>query len=143
MTFPALVNRIEPDNPDEPHDCALRSLQVYLGVPVTDVIRIAARVIDHGGKHGLPVDVIKRIAAMFGAPLVEQREFDPDESYGIVLVAWRKRRTLHAAILRNGLVFDRQTVWPWDAWHADQARSVRTKTGAIVPMTARLLVARE
>lgn len=122
VRLPAEVNRLEPGHDAEPNDCAILSLAIYLGVPYPDIIRIAARVIDHGGKQGLPLATIKQIAALCDAPLRLRRAFDPDDDYGIVWVEWRKRLEAHSAVLRNGLVLDRNAVWEWATWIAHQGR---------------------
>ena len=139
---PALVNHVEPDNPREPYDCAIRALACYSGETCADVIRVAARVVKDGGKNGLTVPAILRIAALADMPLRVRRTFDPHEDYGIVVVGWKGLKDRHAAVLRDGIVIDRQTVWPWDAWHNRQTRNGKTSAG-VAPIVAWLLVAKE
>lgn len=117
---PADVNRLENGHDTEWADCAIISLGVYLGVPYTDVIRVAARVVEDGGRHGLTRRTLKKIAALFEAPLRVRKTFDPDESYGIVWATKPAETSDHCAVLRNGLVLDRLTVWEWADWLADQ-----------------------
>lgn len=124
----AAVNRLVKNVHDiNPGDCGLVSLSTYLNVSYTDIIRIAARVQEDGGKNGLHLAAMKRIAELCGSPLKVKRNFDPDEDYGIVWI-WRKRsRIAHAAVLRNGLVLDRDTVWEWLDWVADQTPKPKGK----------------
>lgn len=139
---PAVVNHLDAGSASEPHDCALRALSAYLGVAYTDIIRIAARVVEDGGKHGLMDATIKHIAKLCGTPLREIRaEFDPDDAYGIVIVDWRGLNTGHAAVLREGLVLDRLEVWSWEDWRNYRAQSERTKSGRPRVMGVKLLTA--
>lgn len=118
---PADVNRLEGGHETERADCAIIALGVYLGVPYTDVIRVAARVVEDGGRHGLTRRTMRRIASLFDAPLRVRKRFDPDDSYGIVWAAKPKLSDPdHCAVLRAGLVLDRLTVWEWTDWLADQ-----------------------
>jgi hypothetical protein len=116
--MPAEILRVEPGHESERADCAIVSLSVYLDVPYTDVIRVAARVVEDGGRHGLVMPVVKRIARLCGAPLRVSRRFDADEAFGIVWVEREKDPTAHCAVLRWGQVLDRAVLWPWDAWLA-------------------------
>jgi len=116
--MPADILRVEPGHESETADCGIVSLSVYLGVPYTDVIRVAARVVEDGGRHGLVMPVMKRIASLCGSPLRLQRTFDPDECFGIVWVDEPRKEMAHCAVLRWGQVLDRNTLWPWDAWLA-------------------------
>ena len=63
-----------------------------------------------GAYEGLDTDGIKQAAEALGATLRGVRRFDPATSYGIV------KTPDHAAVLRRGLVLDRDTVWDWDEW---------------------------
>jgi len=141
--MPATVNILEAGHVSEPNDCAILSLSAYLGIPYTDVIRIAARLVEDGGKGGLTLRTMRRIADLCGSPLTIRRTFDPAESYGIVFVQWRGHHEGHAAMLREGHVADRNALWEWDDWHAHMAQLVVTKTGKPRTMTCRLLVATE
>lgn len=132
--MPADILRVEPGHESETADCAIVSLSVYLGVPYTDVIRIAARVVEDGGRHGLVMPVVRRIAALLNAPLRMRRSFDPDETFGIVWVEPKKSKQAHCAVLRWGQVLDRSVLWPWDKWLVAQ----KAKAGDCV-----LLVAKE
>ena len=122
---PADVNRLEAGHDTETADCAIIAIGVYLGVPYTDIIRIAARVVEDGGRNGLSRPALLQIARMCQAPLRVRRTFDPDESYGIVWSEPRKAARAHCAVLKWGQVLDRRDVWPWDAWLLDQKSSVR------------------
>lgn len=108
--LPAVINRLENGHETETADCALIALGNYLDIPYTDVIRAAARVVEDGGRSGLTLPVIKRIAKLFNAPLRVLNTFDPEEAYGIALVPG------HAAVLRNGMVMDRLLVFEWADW---------------------------
>ena len=96
-----------------------------------------------GGKSGLTVRVIRRIAALCGTPLTILRAFEADEVYGIVLVQWRGHGEAHAAVLREGWVQDRNLVYTWDDWLEHMRQLVTTKSGRPRVMTSRVLVARE
>lgn len=141
--MPASVNRLEVGHASEPNDCAITSLANYLGVDYTDVIRIAARVTPDGGKTGLTVRAIRRIAALCGQPLTIRRTFEPDEAYGIVVVQWRGHREAHAAVLREGWVQDRNLVYTWHDWTATMRQMVKTPTGKPRAMGGLLLVVHE
>ena len=133
--IPAAVNRLENGHDTEPNDCAIVSIGCYLGIPYTDVIRTAARVVDHGGRNGLTLPVMRRIATLFDAPLITKREFDPEDSYGIV-VALPRGGIPHASVVRSGLVLDRLTVWEWTDWLRHYIPARKRKDGRSVPWTA-------
>lgn len=141
--MPASVNRLESGHPSEPNDCAITSLANYLGIDYTDVIRVASRVTPDGGKTGLTVRSIRRIAALCGQPLTIRRTFDPDESYGIVVVQWRGHNEAHAAVLREGWVQDRNLVYTWHDWTATMRQMVNTAKGKPREIGWLLLVVRE
>jgi len=141
--MPASVNRLESGHPSEPNDCAITSLANYLGIDYTDVIRVASRVTPDGGKTGLTVRAIRRIAALCGQPLTIRRTFDPDESYGIVVVQWRGHNEAHAAVLREGWVQDRNLVYTWHDWTATMRQMVKTAKGKPREIGWLLLVVRE
>jgi hypothetical protein len=141
--MPASVNRLETGHVSEPNDCAITSLANYLGIDYTDVIRVAARITPDGGKTGLTVRSIRRIAALCGQPLAIRRAFDPDEAYGIVLVQWHRYHEAHAAVLREGWVQDRNLVYRWDDWTATMRQMVKTSKGTPRAMTGLLLVVQE
>lgn len=141
--MPASVNRLEPGHPSEPNDCAITSLANYLGIDYTDVIRVASRVTPDGGKTGLTVRSIRRIAALCGQPLTIRRTFDPDESYGIVVVQWRGHNEAHAAVLREGWVQDRNLVYTWHDWTATMRQMVKTSKGRPRAMGGLLLVVKD
>ena len=108
------VNRLEAGRDDEMGDCAIVAMCAYLGLSYTEVIRAATIHDDDMGRLGLWRKTIQRIAATFGEPLLIRRQFDWDEDYGILCGSG------HAAVLRNGLVLDRLTVWEWRDWLAYQ-----------------------
>ena len=93
-------------------DCGLVSLSIYLGLNYPDVVRAATVADRKQGRAGLGRRTIIRIAASLSHRLVLRRTFDPDEDYGIIVISD------HAAVLRNGLVFDRQYVWDFSSWLA-------------------------
>lgn len=98
----------------EPNDCAICALACYLGREYTDVMRAATLVEKrHRGKQGLWTRTIIRVAAELGVTL-RKRKLDPEEGYGLLLAPD------HAAMLRAGLVVDRDQLWPLDAWLADR-----------------------
>lgn len=107
---PAVINKIEAGHPDEGADCAMVSLATYLGVSYTDTIRLAAARDSHMGKRGLWPGTIIRIAGDLGHTL-RRRRLDED-SYGLILIPG------HCAVVREGLVIDRWTIWPLDVWLA-------------------------
>lgn len=109
------VNELDPGHPDEQGDCGMVALKILLGIKYTDALRAAARLDTEQGRNGLWMRTIQRIAYEHGHTLVQRRRFDWDESYGLVCAP------RHVAVLRNGLVLDRMTVWPWDLWLQDQA----------------------
>lgn len=141
--MPASVNRLEPGHSAEPNDCAITSLANYLGIDYTDVIRVAARVVEDGGKGGLTVASIRKIAKLCGQPLKIRRVFDPEESYGIVVVQWPRHKEAHAAVLREGWVQDRNLVYTWHDWTATMQQMVKSPTGKPPDMTGILLVVDE
>ena len=108
----AVVNKIQPGY--EPNDCAICALACYLGEEYTLVLR-AVTLVDRRamGQDGLWRKTMIRVAARMGHRLVKRR-VDPDEGYGIIC------GPCHAAVLRDGLVIDRDTVWPIDAWLANE-----------------------
>ena len=108
----APVNRLHAGQ--EPNDCAICSLACYLGVPYTEVIR-AVTLADRRamGRDGLWRKTMIRVAARLGTKLVK-RKVNPEDGYGILAGPF------HAAVLREGFVLDRDTVWPLDAWLLDQ-----------------------
>jgi hypothetical protein len=110
----ASVNRLENGHDAESADCAIISLGCYLGIPYPEMLRAATLSDKDAGRDGLTVRTIKRMAASYGAALVHLRRFDPDEDYGLVVTPD------HCAVLRNGLVFDRLTVWEWADWLVNQ-----------------------
>lgn len=104
------VNELDPGHPDERGDCALVSLKVYLGIKYTEGLRAATVLDNEQGRKGLWTRTIQQIAQAHGHKLVKRRSFDWEDAYGIILAP------THAAVLRNGLVLDRMTVWEWSAW---------------------------
>jgi hypothetical protein len=141
---PARVNRLEVGHVSEPNDCAITALANYLGLDYTDVIRLAARLTDDGGKGGLTVRTIRQIAALCGAALTIRSVFDPEEAYGIVILQWSGHREAHAAVLREGWVQDRNLVYDWDDWLAHMRPIVKPRrSGKPRALTSRLLVVKE
>lgn len=136
---PAMVNRLEAGHAAEPNDCAILALANYLGLDYTDVIRIAARLVDDGGKSGLTYRTIRRIASLCGTPMRMVRVFDPEDAYGIVLVQWRGHNEAHAAVLREGWVQDRNLVYAWDDWLEHMRQLVKTPSGRPRALSTRLL----
>lgn len=108
----AVINKLEAGHPDEPADCAMVALKAYLDVSYTDIIRCATLRDSCEGKRGLwPATAIK-IAADLGHALKRTRL--TEDSYGVVFVPG------HAAMVRNGLVFDRKEVMPLRVWMKKQ-----------------------
>lgn len=111
----AAVNRLEPGHDSERADCGMVALSVYLeNVSYPECIRAATIMDRHLGRDGLWRKTLVRMAAGFGVTLMIRRRFDPDEAYGIVVSPH------HAAVLRNGLVLDRLSVWEWADWLAHE-----------------------
>lgn len=105
----ASVNHLETGHRDEPGDCAMVALAVYLGLPYTDVLRAVAALDQQQGKAGLKRRTIQRVGAALGVPLSIRSKFTPQD-YGIIV------SLDHAAVLRSGLVLDRLAVWDWPHW---------------------------
>lgn len=110
----AAVNRLDSGHDAERADCAIIALAAYLGASYTEMLRAATLVDKHYGRDGITVRVLKKMAGVFGVTLARKRSFDPDEDYGVIFTPD------HAAVLRNGLVLDRLTVWEWADWLVDQ-----------------------
>lgn len=108
----AAVIRLEDGYRLEP-DCATVALAVYLGVPYATVIRAIAATDRARGRDGLSRRGIVRVAATLGHTL-RRRRLDPDEGFGIIVAPE------HAAVLLDGRVIDRLTIWPLEAWLVDQ-----------------------
>jgi hypothetical protein len=108
----AVVNRLHPGH--EPNDCAMCALACYLGRDYTDVLR-AATLTDRRarGRKGLWTRTIVRVGKALGVTL-RKRRVDPEDGYALILAPD------HAAVLRAGLVIDRDMIWPLDAWMADR-----------------------
>ena len=104
------INKIETGHKDEGADCAMSALACYLGVSYTDTIRLATVMDRNHGKRGLWPGTLIRIAADFGHTL--KRTTLTEDSYGVLCVPG------HAAVVRNELVIDRDTIWPVDVWLA-------------------------
>lgn len=104
------INEMDQGHPDERGDCCLVALKAYLGIPYTESLRSAAFLDPDQGRKGLWTRTIQKVAARHGHKLVRRKAFDWDEDYGIILAP------THAAVLRNGLVIDRWTVWPPEVW---------------------------
>lgn len=124
---PAAVNRLESGHDAERADCAILSLGAYLGIPWPEVLR-AVTVIDkrHMGREGLTRRATVKIAAAFGVRIAAKRVIDWDEDYGLLFTPD------HCAVLRNGLVMDRATVWEWADWLIDQKISASDCTLYVV-----------
>lgn len=105
----ALINTLHAGMEPET-DCAICALACFLDRSYTDVLRLAAAHDREAARKGLSTAAIKRVAAELGTPLLAVRSFDPDDDYGIVVTH------NHAAVLRRGLVLDRDQVWPWAEW---------------------------
>ncbi len=104
----AAVLRIETSTLED--DCAVLALARYLGLPYLEVLQ-AACLLTQQPLNGLTTRQMKAVAQTLGTPLKVTRTFDPDDTYGIVLLED------HCAVLRNGLVFEYDaTVWDWDIW---------------------------
>lgn len=84
----------------EPNDCAIVALSMYLGVTYEDVLRVVTVTDRRQGKSGLWARTMIRIAKALGHTMVLRSTFDLSMDYGIL------RLPDHAAVLRNGLVFD-------------------------------------
>ena len=112
--MPALdVNEMDPGHPDEKGDCGPVALKIMLGIPYTESLRAATRLDSEQGRNGLWLRTIQRIAFEYGTRLVQRRKFDWDEDYGIIAAP------NHVAVLRNGLVLDRMSIYSWEAWLID------------------------
>ena len=118
----AVINRIETGHPDEQADCVMVSLATYLAISYTDVIRLATVLDSQHGKRGLWPGTAIRIAADFGHTL--KRRKLTEDSYGIVFTP------THAGVVREGLVIDRNTIWPVDVW-LKTLRCPPSRAGAI------------
>ena len=116
----AVINKIEAGHADETADCTMTSLATYLGVAYTDCIRFATLFDRQAGKRGLTTRAVKRIAAELGHPLRSVKL--SDDAYGIILAP------THAAVVRNDLVIDRNTVWPLDVWMKEHRAKPGTTT---------------
>ena len=119
----AVINRIEAGHRDEQADCAMSALACYLGVSYTDCIRLATVLDREHGKRGLWPQTMIRIAADFGHAL--KRTKLVEDSYGIVVIPG------HAAVVREGLIIDRDTIWPVDVWLA----AFKTKPSKAIVLT--------
>ena len=69
MIFAASVNRLEQGHDSERGDCAIISLGCLLGISYTEVLRAAAFADKDGGRDGLTVRSIKKIAKNYGVTL--------------------------------------------------------------------------
>jgi hypothetical protein len=107
------VNEMDPGHPDERGDCGPVALKIFLGIKYTESLRAAVRLDAEEGRNGLWLRTIQRIAFKHGTRLVQRKNFDWEEDYGIIATP------NHVAVLRNGLVLDRMEVWPWEVWLAD------------------------
>ncbi len=96
-------------------DCAVWSLSIYLGIPYDQVWQKVIQLDRSRAAKGLYSATIIRIGNELGHPLRKTKRVD-DDSYGIIIVD-QKKGDSHAAVLRNGLVFDTdQTVWEMASW---------------------------
>ena len=92
----------------EPNDCVVVALHCYLGVPYTEILRLAVYHDTKGGRQGFWMRTIGKMAAALGQPL-KRRKLTPD-SYGIIHVSG------HAAVVRKTLVLDRDEVLDVGLW---------------------------
>lgn len=103
----------------EESDCGVVALAMLLGVSYEDVLRAVTVSDRHQGKKGLWTRTMIRIAKRLGHTLKARSAIDWDSDYGIL------RLPEHAALLRNGLVFDGDgTVWDAETYLAN--RSIET-----------------
>jgi hypothetical protein len=95
----------------EQNDCAVVAMAMYLGESYEDVLRHVSLTDRRQGRDGLWSRTMIRIAKRLGHTLKQRATFDIESDYGIL-------RTIdHAAVLRNGLVFEgNATVWDADAF---------------------------
>lgn len=95
---------------DRENDCAIWALAALTGEQYEDVL-IAAAQEDHlGGKRGLHVTQIQRIAAKLGMPLkLKKKNIDFDEEVGLLSV-WLLyeggKKEGHVCVLKRGQVID-------------------------------------
>ena len=98
------------------NDCAVWALATYLGLPYADVWAKVLKLDRSKGRNGLHVKTIMRISEALGRPLrkVNAARINED-SYGVLTVQHPENG--HAAVVRNGLVFDTDaTVWDLPTW---------------------------
>lgn len=106
------VIRLEDGYRNEP-DCAVVALSAYLGARYADVIRAVVASDRSKGREGLSRRGIVRVAARLGHTL-RKRQIDPEEGHGIIVTID------HAAVLVDGRVVDRLSIWPLEAWLVEQ-----------------------
>lgn len=110
----APIMRFEPRR--QSNDCAVWSLSTYLGIPYDEVWQTVQKIDRSKGKNGLHTKTMQRVAKALGHPL---RRVTPlqinEDSYGVLNVIHPDNA--HAAVLRNGLVFDvDMTGWDLPTW---------------------------
>lgn len=110
----APIMRIEPRR--QSNDCAIWALATYLGKTYDEVCQVAAKADRSKAKNGLHTATIIRVAKRLGHRLIKLPPTKiTEDSYGVITVTHPENN--HAAVLRNGLVFDvDMTVWDLPAW---------------------------
>ncbi len=104
----AAVLKIETSTLED--DCAVLALARYLGLPYLEVLQTAC-LLTRQPLNGLTTKQMKAVALTLGTRLKVVRTFDPNTTYGIVLLED------HCAVLWNGLVFEYDaTVLKWEVW---------------------------
>jgi hypothetical protein len=111
MPLPPVI-RLENGYDDEP-DCAIVALTVYLGAAYADVIRAVTATDRSKGRDGLSRRGLVKVASKLGHTL-RKRQLDPEEGMGIIVAP------SHAAVLMDGRVIDRLSIWPLDGWLVSQ-----------------------
>jgi ABC-type bacteriocin/lantibiotic exporter with double-glycine peptidase domain len=110
----APIMKLEPRR--QSNDCAVWSLAMYLGKPYDEVWQVVQKLDRSKGRDGLHTATMRRVAKKLGHPLLKLPATKiTDDSYGVIAVT--HPQNAHAAVVRNGLVFDvDMTVWDLPTW---------------------------
>jgi len=106
----------------EDADCAVASIAMYLAIPYNEVLRaVVATDRKDEGRTGLTNEEMQKVAKRLGYNLrwysAADPNFDPDETYGILVVEE------HACVLRNGLVIEvNGSVWEYDTYILNEGK---------------------
>ena len=106
--------RVEPRR--QSNDCVTWALALYLGKGYDEVWQTVVKLDRSKGKNGLHTATALRVAKKLGHVLRKVSATKiTDDTYGVIMVTHPE--TAHAAVVRNGLVFDvDMTVWDLPAW---------------------------